>query len=82
MLHLPLEPHPNESTTPVLNPRGARRAALGSGPLGAWPCAFQLFGLSKVTHKYGSDAQARARVIELAFPVNVVGANVGAKYLY
>jgi len=59
--------------------RGARHLVRGPGGL---PCVFQLFGLSKVTHKYGSDAQARARVIELAFPVNIVGANVGAKYLY
>jgi len=35
MLHLPLEPHPNETTTPVLNPQGPRRAALGSGSLGS-----------------------------------------------
>ncbi|MBC8409869.1 MAG: hypothetical protein H8E12_14275 [Rhodobacteraceae bacterium] len=26
------KPHPNESTTPALKARGARRAALGSGP--------------------------------------------------
>ena len=31
MLHLPLKPSPNETTTPVLSARGARRAALGSG---------------------------------------------------
>ena len=39
---------PNESTTPALSARGARRAALGSGPWGQ-PCAFQLFGLGSVT---------------------------------
>ena len=39
---------PNESTTPALSARGARRAALGSGPWGQ-PCAFQLFGLGLVT---------------------------------
>ena len=81
MLHLPLKPSPNESTTPALKAQGARRAALGPAPRGQL-CAFQRSGLSKVTHKYDSDAQARARVIELAFPVNIVGANVGAKYLY
>jgi hypothetical protein len=32
MLHLPLKPSPNETTTPALSARGARRAALGSGP--------------------------------------------------
>jgi hypothetical protein len=31
MLHLPLKPSPNETMTLVLNPRGARRVALGSG---------------------------------------------------
>ncbi len=28
-----LQPHPNETTTLTLEARGARRAALGSGPL-------------------------------------------------
>ena len=32
MLHLPLKPSPNETTTPALSARGPRRAALGSGP--------------------------------------------------
>ena len=34
MLHLPLKPSPNETTTPALSARGPRRAALGSGPWG------------------------------------------------
>ena len=76
------KPAPNETTTPTLKARGARHTPRAPAPPYGEPCAFQLFGLSKVTHKYGSDAQARARVIELAFPVNIVGANVGAKYLY
>ena len=64
--------------------KGPRCEARGTwfGALGVWPCVLRAFGLSKVTHKHGSDTQARARVIELAFPVNIVGANVGAKYLY
>jgi len=75
------KPSLNETTTPVLKARDARRGTWSSPPRGQL-CEFHLFRLSKVTHKYGSDAQARARVIELAFPVNIVGANVGAKYLY
>ena len=48
-MQLANNPPPNETTTPVLNPRGPRRAALGSGPWGEWPCVFQLSGLSTVT---------------------------------
>jgi len=40
MLHLPLKPSPNETTTPVLSARGARRVALGSGP---WVCGLARF---------------------------------------
>jgi len=43
------KPSPNETTTLVLSARGPRRAALGSGPWGEWPCVFQLSGLSTVT---------------------------------
>ena len=34
MLHLPLKPSPNETTTPALSARGPRRAALSPGPGG------------------------------------------------
>ena len=39
----------NESTTPALKARGPRRAALGSGPLGAWPYVLPSFGSGSVT---------------------------------
>ena len=35
MLHLPLKPSPNETTTPALSARGPRRAALGPAPQGS-----------------------------------------------
>ena len=40
---------PNEPTTPVLSVRDAKRAALGSGPLGAWPYVLPSFGSGSVT---------------------------------
>ena len=48
---------PNESTTPALSARGARRAALGSGPWGQL-CEFQRSGLSTVTPALGIHLSA------------------------
>ena len=41
------KPSPNEPTTSVLSAQGPRRAALGSGPWGAWPCGLVVMRLGQ-----------------------------------